>query len=77
MRHTDTGSEMYEFRFRGAKRTSNNPVVSIAAKILTFVNVHGQTREIPAGSIIKQFETTNFGWTVWRDPNDRVHFDRE
>lgn len=34
-------------------------------------------RTIPAGSETKQFETRNFGWIIWKEPNGAVHVARE
>jgi hypothetical protein len=51
----------------GKNKTIKKPAKFIAAEDFYFGG-----KLIPKGSICKQFETTNFGWTVWIEPEGKT-----
>jgi hypothetical protein len=59
--------------FRGKRCTMRKPARWTALN--DFYSWGG--RLIPKGSEIKQFETRNFGWTVWTEPNGAVHIAKQ
>lgn len=59
--------------WQGKGRTSQNAYKFTNDQDLTFTDIYGRTYIIPAGSEIKQFETINRGWNIWRDPNGKLH----
>lgn len=58
--------------WRGHRKTMANAAEFTADKDFFF---GGQL--IPKGSKVKQYETTNFGWTSWVDPKGEAHFAKE
>ncbi len=59
-------------KFLGKGRTQKNPAVFVAERTFWFGG-----REIPQGSICKQWETKNFGWTQWVEPDGAIHIANE
>lgn len=59
--------------FHGKNKTMSNPKRFTTPAEFVF---GGKT--IPAGSEVKQFETRNFGWTLWKSPSEtKWHIARE
>lgn len=58
--------------WRGKRRTTDAPAKFVAERDFWFGG-----KMIPKGSRVKQFETTNFGWTHWVDPKGETHLAKE
>lgn len=58
-------------QWNGKGRTSADPYILTTDRELTFVDIYGREYTIPAGATIRQFETTNMGWNVWRDSDGK------
>ncbi len=58
--------------FLGKNRSSSSPSKRITQSEETYSDIHGRTYTIPAGVELKQFETLNKGWNVWRDPDGNL-----
>lgn len=54
---------MKEWFWKGKGRSSKNPKVWVTEEPFWF-----GTKHVPAGVEVKQFETRNFGITIWKDP---------
>lgn len=63
--------------FKGKQRSMHNPAKWRTSAHHFLVNVNCIVRDIPAGSEVMQFETINFGWTVWTNPDGSKHLDRQ
>lgn len=48
-----------------------------AAKFVADKDFFFGGRLIPKGSECKQWETSNFGWTSWKDPTGALHLAKE
>lgn len=58
--------------FRGSGHKLSNAVEYVTGRAIYFGN-----KTVPAGTKVKQFETLNFGWTAWIDPDGNHHLARE
>jgi hypothetical protein len=58
--------------WRGQGKTLEKPFKAVAGPNETFVDEFGRIFVVPEGCEMKQFETTNKGWIVWRDGALRI-----
>jgi len=56
--------------FKGKDKTIDNATIWTADQTYTITRGQYTILTIPKGSTVKQFETTNKGWTLWREAND-------
>jgi hypothetical protein len=57
--------------FKGKGKTINNPTLWTTEE--TYYIIRGQyiINVIPKGTSVKQFETINKGWTLWRSSDNK------
>ena len=62
---------MANIPFKGKNKTIDNAVIWTADQTYSIVRGEYTILTIPKGSTVKQFETLNKGWTLWKSTNDK------